>query len=464
MTESITQHSTSGTGNESEERKVLREQLLGEKASRALAFQTVAVRHFGAEAGIFIRQLLYRDGSGKDGNFWIYKSMAEWHEETGLARKAQEKARRRLVGTGVLDEEKRLAPDHRQTWHFRVNPWKLMEVLGDDLPHAKVKPGVYTVPLTEQRHCSLNGTGTMPARGTGYTEDYAEDHSEEFKTQSKSFPGERLPELDLKDLGPFASAKEMHDAVESRLVSRGYNCIREYRVPDRGDGRNGAIDLVAEKDGISTAMELDNVTPRQKSIFKLLGAPVDRKVVLLRRAGYAGDLPEGVDAVMLLDPAQNCAGEGRVKERPRGVGTIQTPDEGLQALRNHRDHFGGASMERYVPVAKRWNFTEDNPPWWVMKELDNDHQKLDRIERIVRGAIRKAEVDALNAKKERGHDHVSPEAVPTTAQGNVEAEDFEGIEMKPDLRAEDRAREAEETALFKWFRETYPEECAYDGF
>ena len=34
-----------------EERADLREQLLGENALRALEFQTVAVRHFGAEAG-----------------------------------------------------------------------------------------------------------------------------------------------------------------------------------------------------------------------------------------------------------------------------------------------------------------------------------------------------------------------------------------------------------------------------
>jgi hypothetical protein len=325
------QDTTQGTPA-GEERRVLREQLLGEKASRALAFQTVAVRHFGAEAGIFIRQLLYRDGSGKDGNFWIYKSIPEWHEETGLGRTAQKNARRRLVGAGVLDEEKRLAPDHRQTWHFRVNPWKLMEVLGDDLPHAKVKPGVYTVPLREQGPCSVKGTGTMPARGTGYTEDYAEDYP--------------------KEISPLSPPKSGGAEEETK---------KEKAGSVRG--------------------------PSDTSSF---GAK--------------------------RTPAQNRAGQEKVKERsPRKnsrsrAGTIQTPDEGLQALTDHRDRLGGASMEHYVPVAKRWDFTQDNPPWWVMKELDNEHKKLDRIERIVRGAIRKAEVDALNAKKERGHDHVSPDS------------------------------------------------------
>jgi hypothetical protein len=363
MAEQVAYHEREQAIPAGKERKALREQLLGEDASRALAFQTVAVKHFGAEAGIFIRQLLYRDGSGKDGNFWIYKSIPEWQEETGLGRKAQEKARKRLVGAGVMDEEKRLAPDHRQTWHFRVNPWKLMEVLGDDLPHAKVKPGVYTVPLTEQRHCSLNGTGTMPARGTGYTEDYPEDYPEE-----------------VSPLSPPRGADE--DKKEKAGSVRGPSDTSSF-----GDKR---------------------------------------------------------------DPAQNRAGQGKVKERsPRKrsrsrAGMIQTPDEGLQALTDHRDRLGGQPLKGYIPVAKRWDFTKDNPPWWVMKELDNDHRELAGIERIVRGAVREAEVDALNAKKQRGHDHPSPDSTPhapvqatastslpddraeapTTAQGNVEAEAY----------------------------------------
>jgi hypothetical protein len=168
------------------------------------------------------------------------------------------------------------------------------------------------------------------------------------------------------------------------------------------------------------------------------------------------------------DPAQNRAGQGRVKERsPRKsrrsrAGTVQTPDEGLQALTDHRDRLGGASMERYVPVAKRWDFTQDNPPWWVMKDLDNDHKKLDRIERIVRGAIRKAEVDALNAKKQRGHP--SPDSPP---DGPVQDTDSPSEPVPNSVEAvvsADKAREAENTALLKAYMKAYPEECAFDGF
>jgi hypothetical protein len=369
------QDTTQGTPAR-EERKVLRAQLLGENASRALAFQTVAVRHFGAEAGIFIRQLLYRDGSGKDGNFWIYKSIPEWQEETGLGRDLQKKARKRLVGAGVMDEEKRLAPDHRQTWHFRVNPWKLMEVLGDDLPHAKVKPGVYTVALREQGPCCLNGTGTMPARATGYTEDYAEDYPKEV------FPPYAPPG------GRDEDKKEKAGSVRS---------------------------------------------PADTSSF--------------------GAKP---------DPAQNRAGEGKDgkrsprKRKPRGGVTSPAGIEAIlsfEARKEGLDYSGWAVKRvkmRLAEIAQHWDFaSEEDPPMKLRRQISPNAESCDeilrRLRKTLKQAAREAEVDALNAKKERAHDHVSHdstpharvqatastslastrEPVPQPLEANVEAEDFD---------------------------------------
>ena len=308
MAEPVAYHEREQAIPARKERKALREQLLGEDASRALAFQTVAVKHFGAEAGIFIRQLLYRDGTGKDGNFWIYKSMAEWQEETGLGRKAQEKARKRLVGAGVMDEEKRLAPDHRQTWHFRVNPWKLMEVLGDDLPHAKVKPGVYTVPLTEQRPCPLNGAGTMPARGTGYTEDYPEEDTE--------------VEVLLKEKQEKEKAADASDPWPDGEIDFGY-----------GDPRNGFL-LDAEGRADRDAAE-----------------------------------------------ARNAAA------------TTSSPDQRKQAQKSAGDKRAGKPS----PTSKRSQAHGGTSTALLHQQSGMAPQKAQKQ------ADLKAEVDALNAKKERGH-------------------------------------------------------------
>ena len=174
------------------------------------------------------------------------------------------------------------------------------------------------------------------------------------------------------------------------------------------------------------------------------------------------------------DPAQNRAGQGRVKERsarkrkPRGG---VTSPAGLEALRTHKHaHLGYAHLRHYVDVAKCFDFaSEGAPPWQVMKALDNDYKLLGRIRKVVQAAEREAEVDALNAKKQRGHDHVSPDSTPDAP---ARATDGPSLPSHPEpvpnsLEASlsaDKAREAENTALLKAYMKAYPERCAYDGF
>lgn len=59
------------------------------------------------------------------------------------------------------------------------------------------------------------------------------------------------------------------DMVASELQALGYAIIRQHWVPNRGDGKRGKVDLVAEKGPVRAAIELDRRSPRQKSIFKV---------------------------------------------------------------------------------------------------------------------------------------------------------------------------------------------------
>lgn len=58
--------------------------------------------------------------------------------------------------------------------------------------------------------------------------------------------------------------------------------IRQYRVPDRGDGRMGKIDFVVFTPNQKIAIEVDRKTPRKKSIFKVKSVAADRRIVLTR--------------------------------------------------------------------------------------------------------------------------------------------------------------------------------------
>ena len=91
----------------SEEREELREALLED---RGPAYVPWLVGEFGPHGGLFMSQLLFRDEKGHDPDSWIYKTEKEMEQETGLTRSSQRRARRVLVGKGVLEVDKKGLP------------------------------------------------------------------------------------------------------------------------------------------------------------------------------------------------------------------------------------------------------------------------------------------------------------------------------------------------------------------
>jgi hypothetical protein len=80
-------------------------------------------------AAVFISQLTYwqhvvdKGGGGVDG--WIYKTIAEFEEETGLSRSEQATARKVLGGKNIIEEKKAGMP---RKMYYRVN-WQVLEDL-----------------------------------------------------------------------------------------------------------------------------------------------------------------------------------------------------------------------------------------------------------------------------------------------------------------------------------------------
>lgn len=85
--------------------------------------------------------------------------------------------------------------------------------------------------------------------------------------------------------GPYRdNARDMHYAVETALHRCGWSTDREVRVDYRRDGRIGHVDIVAYRNGVSVAIEMDHRTPRKKSLAKLasLKGEVALRAVTLR--------------------------------------------------------------------------------------------------------------------------------------------------------------------------------------
>lgn len=67
-------------------------------------------------------------------------------------------------------------------------------------------------------------------------------------------------------------AAAYHDAIEGVLRDEGWQVAREWPIVF-AEGRGGKIDIVARYCSTVIALELDNVTPRGKSILKLEAMP-----------------------------------------------------------------------------------------------------------------------------------------------------------------------------------------------
>lgn len=88
----------------------------------------------------------------------------------------------------------------------------------------------------------------------------------------------------LEDLPRYSNenALEFNIRVRNELKKESFDIFIEQLVPNRGDGRRGKIDIVAKKDGLVYAIEIDRKSPRQKSIYKITNYPCDVRLVVLR--------------------------------------------------------------------------------------------------------------------------------------------------------------------------------------
>lgn len=92
-----------------------------------IAYYTILAKAGGGvTSGVFLSQLIYWTGRGKNPDGWIWKTAEEMEEETGLTRAEQETARRNLKARGFIEERLAGVP---ATLHFRVQLDTIMEAV-----------------------------------------------------------------------------------------------------------------------------------------------------------------------------------------------------------------------------------------------------------------------------------------------------------------------------------------------
>src|SRR5688500_3878883 len=80
----------------------------------------------GATTGIYFSQLLFLSDKGANPEEWVYKSEQEMGRETGLTKREQQTARRKLLALGVIAI---MRGGWKNTYHFKVIWEKLYQVI-----------------------------------------------------------------------------------------------------------------------------------------------------------------------------------------------------------------------------------------------------------------------------------------------------------------------------------------------
>jgi hypothetical protein len=80
----------------------------------------------GATIGLFLNQLLFLSDKGANPEGWVYKSEQEMGKETGLTKREQQTARRKLLALGVIAI---MRGGWKNTYHFKVLWEKLYQVI-----------------------------------------------------------------------------------------------------------------------------------------------------------------------------------------------------------------------------------------------------------------------------------------------------------------------------------------------
>jgi hypothetical protein len=139
----------------------------------------------GATTGIYFSQLLFLSDKGANLEGWVYKSEAEMGQETGLTKREQQTARRKLLSLGVITI---MRGGWKNTYHFKVIWEKLYQMIAGSQQTQTVPTEIGERPQTVPTEPVQNVATQPPERQQNESTQWKQNgatHNRENKTENK---------------------------------------------------------------------------------------------------------------------------------------------------------------------------------------------------------------------------------------------------------------------------------------
>jgi hypothetical protein len=159
----------------------------------------------GATIGLFLSQLLFLSDKGNNPEGWVYKSEAEMGKETGLTKREQQTARRKLLSLGVIAI---MRGGWKNTYHFKVIWEKLYQVIAGFQPRRNVSTQsdepIQNVPTEPEQNVSTKIIECQQNVSTRWKQNvgtpYRENNTEKKETEETNRENQKTWEEALEKL------------------------------------------------------------------------------------------------------------------------------------------------------------------------------------------------------------------------------------------------------------------------
>jgi hypothetical protein len=192
----------------------------------------------GATIGLYLSQLLFLSDKGANPEGWVYKSEAEMGQETGLTKREQQTARRKLLSLGVIAI---MRGGWKNTYHFKVLWEKLYQVIAglqrtQTVPNEKSEPiqtvpteSVQTVP-TQPPECLQNVSTQWKQNAATHNRD---NNTENKEPEKPSRENETTWNKTLEQLQEDLPLGEAEKQLKGTTLLQVTDTTARILVPDR---------------------------------------------------------------------------------------------------------------------------------------------------------------------------------------------------------------------------------------